>query len=137
MRFMSVPAIVRWSCSDSLRSDFHSLLVTRAKIARSTIRLSRSRGQLSLDYVDHPARPRRHDRDPVGEHRRLVEGVRNQEHGAHRSAATAAAPRRPSAGASADRVRRSGSSSRISRGSLTSVRAMHTRWRMPPESWAG
>ena len=30
-----------------------------------------------------------------------------------------------------------GSSSRIRRGCITSVRAMHTRWRMPPESCAG
>ena len=30
-----------------------------------------------------------------------------------------------------------GSSSRISRGCSTSVRAMQTRWRMPPESWLG
>ena len=31
--------------SNSLRSDFHSLLVTAPKSSRSTIRLSRSRGQ--------------------------------------------------------------------------------------------
>ncbi len=122
--------------SDSSRSVCHSRAVIAPNSASSTIRLSRSRGQSRLDDVDEPSRARRHDADAVGEHRRLVERVGDEE-----DRGPGLAPQRSSSSPISRRVCWSsapnGSSSRISRGCMTSVRAMQTRWRMPPESCAG
>ena len=104
---LMVPSTVRpMVFIDSSRSVFHRRLVTAPNSARSTIRLSRSRGQCVSTTSMMRARPRRHDGDPVGEHRRLVQRVGDQEHRGAESRATAAAPRRPSAAASAGRARR-------------------------------
>ena len=64
---------------DSSRSVFHRRAVMAPNSLRSTMRLSRSRGQRGLDNVDQAPRPRRHHADAVGQHRRLVEGMRDEE----------------------------------------------------------
>ena len=53
----------------------------RRSAASPTIWLSRSRGQPVVDDVDEAAGPRRHHADAVGQHRRLVERMRDQQHG--------------------------------------------------------
>ena len=122
---------------DSSRSVCHRRARDRAELGAlddAAVALARP---VRLDHVDDAARARRHDADAVGEHRRLVERVRDEEHGGAESRATGAGPRRPSAAASAGRARRTARRAGCSRGCITSVRAMHTRWRMPPESCAG
>ena len=65
---------------DSSRSVFHSRLVIAPNCSRSTMRLSRSRGQPVSTTSIIRAGTRRHDADPVGQHRRLVERMRDQEY---------------------------------------------------------
>ena len=100
------------------------------------MRLSRSRGQfVSTTSISRPG-PRRHHGDAVGQHRRLVERVGDEEHG------RAGLPPQPQhlvahqqARLLVERAERlvEQDQPRLS----TSVRAMQTRWRMPPESCAG
>jgi len=111
-------------------------LVTRPKASFATSVLSRLRGQpVSISSRKRPGRAditptrsasiaasssacvMRSTVAPVSRHRR------NSSSPIRRRVCWSSAP--------------NGSSSRISRGFSTSVRAMHTRWRMPPESCAG
>ena len=64
---------------DSSRSVCHRRAVIAPNSGRSTMRLSRSRGQcVSTTSMMRPG-PRRHHADAVGEHRRLVERVGDEE----------------------------------------------------------
>ncbi len=67
--------------SDSARSEDHRRAVTTPNAGSATMRLSRSRGQAGGHDVDEAAGARRHHADAVGQHRRLVEGVGDEQHG--------------------------------------------------------
>ena len=71
---------------DSPRSVCHSRAVIDAELGPlddAAVALARP---VRLHHVDDAARPRRHDADAVGEHGRLVERVRDEEHGRRRLA---------------------------------------------------
>ena len=130
------PAVRPIVFSDSSRSVFHSRAVIAPNSACSMIRLSRSRGQRVS--TTSTIRPGRADITPI----RSASIVASSSACVMRK--TVASVSRHIRSSSSPISRRvcwssapKGSSSRISRGCITSVRAMHTRWRMPPESCAG
>src|SRR5665213_1208029 len=122
--------------SDSTRSFSHSRAVTAPKRSSETIRLSRSRGhRVSMKSMNAPGRaditPTRSESIAASSRACVISST----------VAPVARHSRNSSSPISSRVCWSsapkGSSSRISRGCSTNVRAMQTRWRMPPESCAG
>src|SRR5580693_4039357 len=122
--------------SDSPRKRSHSRAVISPKAGSATILLSRSRGQpVSMISMKRPGRA---DMAPT------LSASMAASSSAWVISSTVAPVRRHSRNTSSPMSSRvcassapNGSSSRMSRGCSTSVRAMHTRWRMPPDNCDG
>src|SRR3569623_3430356 len=130
------PPPCRTDLSDSSRSTDHRRVVTSPNECSAAMRESRSRGQPVT--TSSMMRPGRADMMPM----------RSDNMAASSSAwvirSTVAPVSRHTLSNSSPMMRRvcasgapHGSTSKIMRGCLASVRAMQTRWRMPPESCAG
>src|SRR5665213_482349 len=131
-RHAACPMLLR----DSSRSEDHSRAVRPPNFGSETIRLSRSRGQpVSMISMKRPGRalmtPTRSDSIAASSRAWVMS----------KTVAPVSRQSRSNSSPIKSRVCWSsapkGSSSRISRGRSTRVRAMQTRCRMPPESCAG
>jgi hypothetical protein len=89
------------------------------------------------DDLQKSSGPRGHHADAIGQHRGFVERVGDEQDRSRPSRATGEGPSSPISRRVCWSSAPNGSSSRIRRGCSTSVRAMQTRCRMPPDNWAG
>ena len=90
-----------------------------------------------VDDLGDPARARRHHHDPVGQHDRLRDGVRDEQHRRAASRPRSAAARPASARGSSRPARRTARPSAAASAAAASARAIATRCCMPPESCPG